>query len=95
MGNSWPEFRLDELTELIVDCPHSTPKWKNDGVIVLRNQYIKDGRLDLSAPSYTDEAGYQSRVKRAAPQQGDIVLTREAPMGEVCQIPAGIKCCLG
>jgi hypothetical protein len=29
MGNKWkwPEFRLDEITTLIVDCPHSTPEW--------------------------------------------------------------------
>ncbi|WP_316865625.1 restriction endonuclease subunit S domain-containing protein [Ralstonia mannitolilytica] len=25
----------------------------------------------------------------------DIVITREAPMGEVCQIPPGLRCCLG
>ena len=51
--------------------------------------------MDLSSPSYTDEAHYLGRVKRAVPQAGDIVITREAPMGDVCQIPAGLKCCLG
>lgn len=86
---------LRELCELIVDCPHSTPKWTSSGVVVLRNQYIKNGRLDLSNPSYTDEYHFQQRVKRATPSEGDIVLTREAPMGEVCMIPKGLKCCLG
>lgn len=86
---------LEELCELVVDCPHSTPKWKSEGVIVLRNQNIRNGQLDLSSPSYTDEEGYQSRIKRAVPQAGDIVFTREAPMGEVCLIPEGLKCCLG
>ena len=28
-------------------------------------------------------------------QVGDLVITREAPMGEVCQIPENLKCCLG
>ncbi|MEB3274640.1 MAG: restriction endonuclease subunit S, partial [Prochlorothrix sp.] len=83
------------MTELIVDCPHSTPEWTDSGVIVLRNQYIRNGRLDLSDPSYTTEDGYASRIKRAVPTAGDLVLTREAPMGEVCQIPEGVKCCLG
>jgi len=64
-------------------------------VVVLRNQNIRNGKLDLSSPSYTDEKGYRARIKRAEPQAGDIVFTREAPMGEVCLIPEGLKCCLG
>jgi type I restriction enzyme S subunit len=79
----------------VVDCPHSTPKWTDSGIIVLRNQNIKNGVLDLSNPSFTNEEDYQKRVKRAIPQAGDIVITREAPMGEVCIIPDGLKCCLG
>ena len=95
MGSKWPEYRLDEVTELIVDCPHSTPEWTDTGVVVLRSFNIKNGRLDLSSPSYTNEEGFQNRIKRAVPKEGDLVLTREAPMGEVCQIPAGLTCCLG
>lgn len=95
MSSDWPQLRLDEVTTLISDCPHSTPKWMEDGVVVLRNQYIRHGRLDLSNPSFTTEDGYKGRIKRATPTAGDLVLTREAPMGEVCQIPAGLKCCLG
>lgn len=86
---------LESMCELIVDCPHSTPKWTDEGVIVLRNQNIRNGVLDLTAPSYTNEEDYQKRIKRAVPQAGDIVFTREAPMGEVCLIPEGLKCCLG
>ncbi|MBE0361313.1 restriction endonuclease subunit S [Pseudoalteromonas aliena] len=86
---------LESLCELVVDCPHSTPKWTDSGIIVLRNQNIKNGVLDLSNPSFTNEEDYQKRVKRAIPRAGDIVITREAPMGDVCIIPEGLKCCLG
>ncbi|HHF2968560.1 TPA: restriction endonuclease subunit S [Vibrio alginolyticus] len=92
---SFETATLDSLCELVVDCPHSTPKWTDEGIIVLRNQNIKNGVLDLSAPSFTNEEDYQKRIKRAAPKAGDIVFTREAPMGEVCMIPEGLKCCLG
>ena len=95
MSSEVSEQTLESLCLLVADCPHATPKWTDSGVIVLRNQNIKEGRLDLSSPSYTDEAHYLGRIRRAAPQQGDIVITREAPMGDVCQIPAGLKCCLG
>ncbi len=83
------------MCEAVVDCPHSTPVWTDSGFVVLRNQNIKDGRLDLSAPSYTDGEHFKQRVRRMAPRPGDIVITREAPMGEVCKIPEGLVCCLG
>ncbi len=92
MGGS---ARLEDICEAIIDCPHSTPVWTESGVIVLRNQNIRNGRLDLSQPSYTDEAHFVERTKRAKPVEGDLVITREAPMGEVCMIPAGLRCCLG
>ena len=86
---------LEELCEEVIDCPHSTPVWMDKGVIVLRSSNIRNGRLDLSIPSYTDEHHYQGRSKRARIRAGDLVITREAPMGEVCLIPENLKCCLG
>ncbi|MCA8336986.1 restriction endonuclease subunit S [Burkholderia multivorans] len=86
---------LRELCSLIVDCPHSTPVWTDAGYIVIRNQNIKGGRLDLSSPSFTDALHFAHRIRRAKPREGDIVFTREAPMGEVCMIPRGLECCVG
>lgn len=95
MGSEWKKYSLKEITKLIVDCPHSTPKWTEKGVIVIRNQNIRNGKLDLTNPSFTDEQGYQDRIKRAIPKENDLVFTREAPMGEICKIPKDLKCCLG
>jgi type I restriction enzyme, S subunit len=86
---------LDQRCELIIDCPHSTPEWTEGGVVVLRSQNIKNGCLDLSSPSYTTEEGFKDRTKRATPRGGDLVITREAPMGEICRVPEGLRCCLG
>ena len=95
MSSEVAEHTLESLCLLVVDCPHATPKWTETGVIVLRNQNIKGGRLDLSNPSFTDEEHYRGRTKRAVPTEGDIVITREAPMGDVCLIPPGLRCCVG
>jgi type I restriction enzyme S subunit len=86
---------LRDLCILIADCPHSTPKWTDTGVIVLRSNNIRNGRLSLQNASYTDEQTFKSRVRRAIPTEGDIVITREAPMGELCMVPPSLKCCLG
>ena len=95
MAPEWQTQRLSDLCEQISDCPHSTPLWTNGGVIVLRNQNIRSGRIELSSASYTDEAHFEQRSRRARLTPGDLVLTREAPMGEVCMIPEGLRCCLG
>lgn len=95
MSDNFKTDTLDSLCELIVDCPHSTPTWTTNGYVVIRNQNINDGVLNLSSPSYTDFSGYKDRTKRAAPQENDIVITREAPMGRVCLIPKEPICCLG
>ena len=94
-ANSLLTQSLNTICSLIVDCPHSTPAWTDSGFIVLRNQNIKNGKLDLSSPSFTDETHFLGRNRRAKPSAGDIVITREAPMGEVCMIPNGLECCLG
>lgn len=86
---------LRQVCDLIVDCPHFTPEWTDSGYIVVRNQNIRDGRLDLSQPSYTNRQDFERRTKRAKPQAGDIIFTREAPMGEVCMVPDEIECCVG
>src|SRR5574337_2000 len=86
---------LESICLLIADCPHSTPVWTDSGYLVIRNQNIKNGRLDLSSPSYTDGESFAHRTRRAKPQAGDIIITREAPMGDVCMIPRGLKCCVG
>lgn len=86
---------LDEVCSLIADCPHSTPVWTESGYLVIRNQNIKNGKLDLSERSYTDHEHYLIRIRRAKPQYGDLILTREAPMGEVCMVPQGLECCVG
>lgn len=91
----WRVKSLIDVCEQIADCSHSTPVWKDDGFIVLRTQNIKDGQISLSSPSFTDEAHYLERIGRAVPETGDIVVTREAPAGEIGIVPPNIKVCLG
>lgn len=88
-------YKLNQLCREIVDCPHSTPDWKSEGVRVIRNFNLKDGNLDFSDGYFVDEDTYLSRVKRAIPESGDIIISREAPMGVVAIVPQNLKCCLG
>ena len=91
----WEVMSLATMCKAILDCHHSTPVWTETGTIVIRNQNIRDGSLDFSEPSFTDQRHFAERTRRAVPSFGDLVITREAPMGQVCMIPNGLKCCLG
>ena len=86
---------VEELCKSIIDCPHSTPIWKDSGIRVIRNFNIKKGQLDFSDGYFVDEETYSERTKRALPESDDLVISREAPMCEVCIIPKKLKCCLG
>lgn len=85
---------LEEVCQ-IVDCPHTSPKWKESGVPVIRNYNLVNGQIDTSNLSYVDEDEYLTRIKRIEPQENDILFSREAPIGNVGIIPANFKCCQG
>lgn len=86
---------LEDICTSIIDCPHSTPEWKNEGIPIIRNFNIKNGKFDKTKLFYVDEKTYIERTKRAIPEYNDIVISREAPMGELFIIPQNFKCCLG
>ncbi|MED5441899.1 MAG: restriction endonuclease subunit S [Pseudomonadota bacterium] len=80
----------------IVDCEHKTAPFVDDQeYFVVRTTNVKDGKLSLDGAKYTTEQGYKEWTRRGVPVPGDILLTREAPAGEACLVPSGMKICLG
>ena len=92
---SWEIVELNKVCLKIVDCPHSTPKFVESGVLCTRNVNIRSGIYVKEPASYTSEDEYQERIKRLAPQEGDILFSREAPIGEACVIPRDTRLSLG
>ncbi|MCB9434646.1 MAG: restriction endonuclease subunit S [Ardenticatenaceae bacterium] len=93
-SNSWHTNELGQIAE-IIDCPHSTPKWIDSGYLVIGTPNVRNGRLILDKARYTDEKNFNERISRGKPDFEDLILTREAPMGEVCIVPENLECCLG
>ena len=90
----WEVNSLDKLTSEIVDCPHTTPHFLPSGVLVARTFNLKDGQF-VGAKSYVSEAEYETRISRLEPHAGDVIFTREAPVGEAFVVPSEMKICLG
>lgn len=91
----WEVVALENVTSHIVDCPHTTPFFIADGVLVARTFNIKDGSFVDGNVFYVSEAEFKERNSRLEPQAGDIIFTREAPVGEAFLIPDGMRICLG
>ena len=92
----WVWSRLDDASEGVFDCPHSTPVLTETGPFVVRTQDIITGvfRLD-QAGRFSDET-YQERIARVAPRYGDLLYSREGTyFGIVAEVPQNIRVCLG
>lgn len=88
-------MKLNDICELIVDCPHSTAKDEGSGYPLIRTPNIGKGRLILEGVHRVSKEVYDKRNARAVPQDDDLILAREAPAGNVAIIKDGEKVCLG
>jgi len=80
----------------IIDCEHKTAPFVDDKIcLVVRTSNVKEGKLTFEDAKYTHEKGFVEWTQRGIPEPGDVLLTREAPAGEACIVPEGIKLCLG
>ena len=92
----WEVVTASEACELVVDCKNRTPPVVADSdYAVVRTPNVRDGKFVLEELRFTDAVSYCEWTARAVPQSGDIMITREAPLGEVCEVPPNRKVCLG
>lgn len=88
---------LSELCTTIVDCEHKTAPKTDDAVSypLVRTTDIGRGRIDLTNAHRVDAVIYGEWTRRAAPQPGDLILAREAPVGNVGLVTPGMEPVLG
>ena len=87
--------RLKYICELIVDCEHKTAPTQETGYPLIRTPNIGTGYLILDGVNRVSEEIYQEWSRRTIPQAEDLILAREAPVGNMAIIPKDLKVCLG
>lgn len=95
LPQGWVQARVDNIFNIIVDCPHSTAKFEERGVLCLDTNTFKDGKLINKKFRFVSNDTYKERISRLEPLSGDIVFAREGSVGESVVIPDNLKCCLG
>ncbi len=87
---------LDSVCALIVDCEHKTaPPVMGGEHPLVRTPDIGIGRLVMDRAQRITVDNYRVWTKRAVPRPGDLILAREAPVGNVGIVPHGVEPVLG
>ncbi len=94
-SSNWQTESLIEVCEEINDCPHSTPKWTESGVICLRTSNLTTGSWNWDDTRYVSETTYTERSKRGELKPGDIVLSREGTVGIAAIVTSHMRACMG
>jgi type I restriction enzyme S subunit len=94
--DGWTWSRLDDVSEGVFDCPHSTPKLTATGPFVVRTQDIITGVFRADQAGHVSEETYAERIARVTPSRGDLLYSREGTyFGIAAEIPAKTRVCLG
>ncbi|HHK8419469.1 TPA: restriction endonuclease subunit S [Vibrio parahaemolyticus] len=85
MSCNWPRVQISEVCELIVDCVNKTaPRVDYETPFkMIRTPNVKGGKISLNDCRFVEEDTYEKWTRRAKVLRDDVLLTREAPMGEV------------
>ncbi len=69
----------------IIDYRGKSPRKTTSGVPLITAKVVKSGRIE-TPDEFIDPEEYDEWMTRGLPQVGDVVITTEAPLGEVAQL---------
>ncbi|MEM7127288.1 MAG: restriction endonuclease subunit S [Chloroflexota bacterium] len=81
----WSSRRLEDVLDTLIDYRGKTPRKTASGIPLITAKIVKQGFIQ-KPDEFIDEADYYAWMVRGLPQIGDVILTTEAPLGEVAQL---------
>lgn len=85
MSSKWPVLPLEECLDALIDYRGKTPEKTDSGIPLVTAKVIKGGRIE-TPNEFIAHDDYESWMRRGIPEAGDVVMTTEAPLGEVAQL---------
>ena len=74
---------IEDATERLIDYRGKTPPKTNSGVRLITAKVVKGGQVHDEPAEYIAADFYDEWMRRGLPQKLDVLLTTEAPLGEV------------
>jgi len=87
----WELKTFNELSYMITDGEHTTPRRTSEGIYLLSARNILNHSLQLEDVDYIDQEEYDRIAKRVIPQEGDILISCSGTVGRCCSVPANLK----
>lgn len=87
----WKIKTFDEMTDLITDGEHATPRRTEEGIYLLSARNIMNHTIKLEDVDYIDQAEYDRISKRIHPKEGDVLISCSGTVGRCCSVPAELK----
>ncbi|WP_249350678.1 restriction endonuclease subunit S [Microbispora sp. H10836] len=84
-SSPWKIRGIEDVCSLIVDCVNRTAPTVDyvTPYKMIRTTNVKNGKVNLSEVRYVERETFERWNRRTTPLPGDVILTREAPVGEV------------
>jgi len=98
-NKNWRKAKLEEVLDLIIDHRGRTPKklggaWAKSGIPALSAKNIKDGQIvNKKDIRYVSKELYEKWMPEKL-EAGDILMTSEAPLGELFYLKEKVDYCL-
>ena len=80
--SEWREYKLEGLVEKFIDYRGKTPQKATFGIPLITAKIVKNGTI-YPPNEFISESDYLNWMTRGFPKKNDVVVTTEAPLGEV------------
>ena len=87
----YPVKEFDEISVLITDGEHATPRRTDKGIYLLSARNILNHALQLDDVDYIDEEEYTRIARRVVPQAGDVLISCSGSIGRCCVVPEELQ----
>lgn len=87
----WDLKTFEEMSVLITDGEHSTPKRTKEGIYLLSARNVLNHSLQLEDVDYINRDEYLRIAKRVVPKKGDILISCSGTIGRCCSIPDSLQ----
>jgi len=85
MAGEWTVHSLEDCMAALIDYRGKTPEKTSFGVPLITAKVVKGGRIE-TPDEFIAVDDYEAWMRRGIPEPGDVVITTEAPLGEVARL---------
>ena len=87
----WELHDFKDLSYLITDGEHATPRRVNEGIYLLSARNVLNHSLQLDDVDYIDQEEYDRIARRIVPKEGDVLISCSGTVGRCCSVPADLQ----